>query len=221
MLPHKSQGSVPYIQKGNHPKLLVISGMHGDEFSSINLIQTYLQENDTNLPDYLYIPEFSPSAVYNKTRKNNQGVDINRSFFETSQEQEVQDNISLLSNRHFDLCLDFHEDTCFAKEYYVYDSKQMNVHDQEILRSEIIKCGAAPYVGVDDPDDPTLRYQVSAGYTSTPLSTLDPRSGFFWTWALKKEVIKRIFDIEIPTQGEITLKKKLIKMSFDFFLKFA
>ncbi len=220
MLPRRFQGLIPYIQKGNDPKLLLISGMHGDEFGSIDLLQAYLQENNDKLPDYLYIPEFSPSAVHNKTRKNFKGVDINRSFFKNSDDQEVQDNISLLSNRHFDLCLDFHEDTSFSKEFYLYDSGQMDVHDQEVLRQAILDCGALSYVGVDDLDDPTLRYHVSAGYTSTPLATLDEKSGFFWTWGLKNKIIKRIFDIECPTKGDRELKKRLISMSFGFLLRY-
>lgn len=220
MLPHKFHRSIPYVQKGDNPKLLLISGMHGDEVSTINLLQAYLQENNAILPDYLYIPEFSPSAVHNKTRKNANDLDINRSFFETAQDQEVQDNISLLSGKRFDLCLDFHEDTSFSKEYYLYDSDQMNVHDQEELRQAILDCGALPYAGVDDLDDPTLRYHVSAGYTSTPLATLNEVSGFFWTWALKNKVIKRIFDIECPTKGDLELKKRLISMSFKFLLRY-
>lgn len=221
MLPYKFHGSIPYFQKGSDPKLLIISGMHGDEFSSISLIEEYLIKNQTDLPDYFYLPEFSPSAVKNKTRNNSNKIDINRSFFGDSTEKEVIDNISLLKDRAFDLCLDFHEDTVFSKEYYLYDSGSMDVHDQEALRASILESGALPYAGIDDPNDPDLRYQVIAGYTSTPLETLDPKAGFFWSWSLENKIIKRIFDIECPTKADSELKKKLVAMSFTFLLKYS
>ena len=53
----------------NTSTLLILSGMHGDEYEVIDCVKNYLAEN-TGLPHYEYISEVSPSAVSRKTRRN-------------------------------------------------------------------------------------------------------------------------------------------------------
>lgn len=66
----KQVGSVNYYQKGTNPKILIHCGTHGDEYRSITPLTNYVLENHENLNDFIFVPEFSPTAVQQKTRTN-------------------------------------------------------------------------------------------------------------------------------------------------------
>src|SRR3989344_8617189 len=87
-----------YFLKGSHPKLLIHSGTHGDEYEVIDLVEKYIRRYEAKLPDFIFVPKVSPSAVAAKTRKNSQNADINRTFSTNSIDPEVRENIKILKD---------------------------------------------------------------------------------------------------------------------------
>lgn len=197
----------------NNPKLLLLSGMHGDEFEVIECVKNSISEN--NLKDYLYIPEVSPSAVSRRTRRNAANHDVNRQFFDPPKDEEVSALMEKVRPYHFDLCLNFHEDPDLAQTFYLYDSGLMDPDQLLKLRSSIVEAGAGLHTGADDPLDADLGLHVEKGYISTPYDTLPQNAGFSWVWFHKNGITKRDVDIEIPGRAPMDLKQKLVNVIFD------
>ncbi len=195
-----------------------MSGMHGDEFGVIELVKDYLLANQSKLPNFLYIPKASPSAVRLGTRVNECGLDLNRSFLDSITDPEVDTLKQLFSLYHFKLCLDFHEDLDRTNEFYLYDSEQLSSGELERLRSSLIKTGAELYSGPDDRSDLTLNHQIDRGYFSLPFAAQNPRAGFFSTWANRQGLVNREVTVEVPGRAPSELKAKLIQTVFQFFL---
>jgi len=101
-----SANGITYWIKGKNPNLLISSGMHGDEYQVIDLVFKYLRKNYRELPDFLYIPHLSPSAVKKGTRKNKFGHDLNRSFLKRATDKEALTVKRILSKRKFTLFID-------------------------------------------------------------------------------------------------------------------
>jgi predicted deacylase len=197
-------------------KLLILSGMHGDEFEVIDCVKKYIAEHV--LSDYLYIPEVSPSAVAAQTRRNKFGSDVNRSFFDPPTDPEVKEFTEKISGKKFDQCINFHEDPDLAQTFYLYDSGQLTPEQLLTLRSSIIEAGCGLHTGTDDPLDANLDLHVEKGYISTPYETLPQDAGFSWIWLHNHIITKRDVDIEIPGKATVELKQKLVDAVFSFFL---
>lgn len=73
------------LPRGNAQRILLIGGMHGDEFSSISVVFKWMQqlEHDRFQPFYWrVIPCLDPDGTLRvpETRTNARGVDLNRNF---------------------------------------------------------------------------------------------------------------------------------------------
>ena len=202
----------------NDPKLLILSGMHGDEYDVISCIKRYLEKNKDTLPNYLYVAEVSPSAVAAKQRQNIFGHDVNRQFFDPPTDPEVKSFMEILTPHHFNLSLNFHEDPDLTGTFYLYDSGQLSEDQLVQLRSQIIEHGAGLHTGKDDPLDANLGFHVEKGYISTPYEVLPADAGFSWVWFAKHGITKRSLDIEIPGKASMELKHALVAVIFSFFL---
>jgi hypothetical protein len=196
-----------------HSKLLILSGMHGDESGVIDCVRTYIAEH--NLPEHVYIPEVSPSAVAARTRRNRYGHDVNRSFFDPPKDPEVSEFTSGISGKYFDLCINFHEDPDLAQTFYLYDSGQLSTDQLLSLRSSVIEAGSGLHTGTDDPLDADLDLHVEKGYISTPYDSLPQDAGFSWVWFSRHGITKRDVDIEIPGKASTEMKQKLVNLIFD------
>lgn len=196
-----------------YPKLLILSGMHGDEFEVIGCVKDYLANH--TVADHMFIPEISPSAVAAQTRRNKFGHDVNRQFFDPPEDEEVKAIMDQLLPYHFDLTMNFHEDPDLAQTFYLYDSGQLSEDSLLLLRSTIIELGVGLHTGIDDPLDADLDLQVDKGYVSTPFETLPQNAGFSWVWMHNHGITKRAVDIEIPGRAPIELKQKLVEAIFD------
>lgn len=205
----------------SNPTLLILSGMHGDEFEVIDCVRTYLKEHGESLPPYLFIPEVSPSAVARETRKNNWDHDVNRSFFDPPTDPEVLEFMAKLQGKQFTLSLNFHEDPDLAQTCYLYDSGRLEDSKLLTLRSSIIEAGCGLHTGKDDALDANLNLQVDKGYISTPFSSLPQDAGFSWVWMARHGISKRNVDVEIPGKADIALKQKLVHVIFDTIRIFA
>ena len=217
LLPHK-HGETEYFLKGTNPKLLIVSGMHGDEYEVIDCINEYVKQHIDQLPDFLFIPRVSPSAVAQKTRKNKFGRDVNRHFFDQSEDPEAEDAMQIMRNYQVDLTIEFHEDPDRALGFYLYDSHALNEKDLVLYREKIQQTGARLYTGVDDPFDAHLGLHIEKGYIYTPLEILPKDAGFFVVWALTHGIAQRVLNPEIPGKAPLSLKRSLVTAVFSFFL---
>lgn len=209
---------IEYFQKGENPTWLIYSGTHGDEAEVVCSIEKFLIENEERIPDFLWVPRVSPSAVALGTRENSQGLDTNRIFFDSTENEEVFANIELIRGKHFDYFLDFHEDL-IAQSFYIYDSA--GIRDQmieEILQKQR-DAGVLLWNGIDDEDDPKLGFFVDHGYADASRITND--SGFTGDYLFTKGIVtKRAWTFELPGLVESSQKDILVKNIFETCLKF-
>jgi hypothetical protein len=203
-----------YFQQGEAPRLLIHSGMHGDEFSVIPIVHKAIEQHESSLPEFIFVPEVSPSAVSLQTRKSARGLDLNRSFFENSQDSEVLANMQLVLPHKFDLLVSFHEDIEF-NGFYMYDSGYAQ-HRETILSfcKNVKASGIQLFTGVDDKTDPVHGYTVVNGHVLWGIEWNKPLNGTFDDWAIKNGIIKRLIMPEIPTSLSTEKKEQIIDRIF-------
>lgn len=209
----KQHGIITYYQKGNDPKLLIHTGTHGDEFSVIDLTKKYILSIAKVLPDFVFVPEVSPTAVAQKTRKNIRGIDLNRSFFEDCDEVEIKDNMELITKFNFDLCISIHEDYEFSS-FYMYDSGYLQPAIWQRFANKLNQVGMQTLTGVDDMSDPELGYEFMNGYPAFDDAVARSNSGCFSNYFLSRGSLKRFILPEIPTQCSSEVKEKVIALLF-------
>lgn len=215
MLPTKKQlGPITYWQKGSNPELLIHSGTHGDEWSVVEPLTEYVFANVSNLPDFIFVPEVSPSAVANKTRVNGNGLDLNRNFFDQSEEAEITANLELINSFVFKKIMSFHEDIEY-EEFYLYDSHQMVAELWQDFVTKLKVIGLDVLNGLDDPNDPVLGTVFKDGYfTTADLDFSHSNSGTLSEYLAKNKSEIRYFTIEVPTRSKLEQKKAIIKLVF-------
>ena len=206
--------SVEYFVHGDSPKLLIHSGTHGDEYESIPLILKFIKENIERLPDFVFVPNVSPSAVKLKTRRNERGIDINRSFSNKATDPETLANMKIASLYNYETCVSFHEDPG-VNYFYIYDSGIVDDKTLSAIREEISNMGIELLSGFDDPTDPALGYKFEKGYRRFPNKHNDINNGTFWGWAMEKGRIKNMIIPEIPGETSKSNKEKIISLIFN------
>lgn len=209
----KQLGPIEYWIKGDHPTLLLMSGTHGDEYEVIEPLKKAVEKYSSELPDFLFIPEVSPSAVALKTRRNAAGRDTNRSFTEKTTDMEAKSTMDIVRTHMFDLCLSFHEDPEQA-EFYLYDNQQLEHSMLQKLKRRISEYGISLYTGIDDPHDTTLGHMIIDGYASLPADPAKLLHGDFWEWSQHNGIVKRILFPEIPGKLPMPNKEFLIWVIF-------
>ena len=190
-----------------------MSGTHGDEYQVIKSVEKAMGKLWNELPDLLFIPQVSPSAVFAKTRVNEDGLDINRNFFDNSSEKEIQNLIKIIAPHHFDTAFTFHEDP-ERNKFYIYDTGFLNHKTRLNLKKELKLIGIKLYNGVDDPSDPVLGYQAKKGYIRTSAEDIVVTHGSFEDWALSKKIIGHVVNPEIPGIADQQTKDKIVEIIF-------
>lgn len=193
----KRLNSVNYYLQGTQPKLLVVSGTHGDEHEVIESVEKSLDSLKDQLGSFLYIPHVSPSAVEQRSRLNTNEQDLNRLFTPEAREPEVIANQQIVSPHSFELCLNFHEDY-ERTEFYFYDSHLMPEAARSRMERELTSNGFELYTGVDDPSDPMLNFEIKDGYFSAEKTKMNPDSGMFSDYLIANQIARRSLVFEIP-----------------------
>jgi len=213
------------ISKGNNPKLGLFSGIHGDEWRIIKHVENIMNKYSDSMSAYLYIPQCSPSAVEKKTRENENGVDLNRSFIKSPTIKEAQELVSALQPFTFDLCIDFHEDPEDSPNagVYLYDSE--NIEGSEILKSfrDQVKKVAPLFTGIDDSSDTGLGRMANEGYRPSLPPEKDNDGNYIYDgyldfWALIEGKTKRWLTLEVPTSFTDIQKEQVVDIFFKVFV---
>jgi hypothetical protein len=217
MLTKKYYGQTGYFQKGANPKLLILSGMHGDEAETSHLLHKYLSLDHSWLPDFVYIPFLSPTAIATASRENSSGHDLNRSFLSTLSDPEAIQIANLLKNYRFNLAVDFHEDRDRTTGFYMFDEI---LHEKSLVnfdnaQQKLQSLGLRMFNGIEDMEDPNLGYNVSDGYIQLTKAKLKPDVGFLSFWLLEQQIIERMFTIEIPKRANHQTKNQIFPIILD------
>jgi len=203
------------IFKGENPKLLIHVGTHGDEHDIVSLVFDAVEKYKDKLPDFIFVPEVSPSAVVARTRVNYSGKDINRIFYSDSKDMEVVENIKIMRGNRFDLMVSFHEDLP-VKEYYIYDSGFKISETDAVLKhnKKLQSHGTGLLNGLDDSDDPALGYEFKDGYRRFTEKEGTPSNGMSTVWAMSEGIVKESLTPEIPGKLSIEEKRFIIDSFF-------
>lgn len=217
---------VDYLVKGKRPRLLIHSGIHGDEYGVIASVKLAMEKYRELLPDFVFVPEVSPSAVERKQHINRDGVNLNRSFFDDSPIEEVRDNMEIIKKyAPFDLCVTFHEEPEYT-DFYMYQYKCQKEDNDGIddsnwlaFKKDLDNLNIGLLNGIDDPNDPILGYKITDGYRYFP----QPKGGYQETgeleyWAINRNLIHNILTPEVPTHLSSEKKNDLVDLFFRHFL---
>ena len=167
-------------------KALVIGCFHGDEPQGKYLIEKYLNQNkNTNL---LFIPCLNKYGYENKTRTNENGVDLNRNF--------PTKNWELTEKNEY-----------YGGEFPASEKQtQFIIETIEACKPQVILTLHAPYKIVNfDGDAEKISQQISdiTGYPVKP-SIGYPTPGSFGTWA---GIEKGIPTVTLELDEEIDVKE--------------
>jgi murein peptide amidase A len=122
------------LGKGNPRRVLISSGIHGDEPGGVESLLSLL-ENKHYLPyieqhwEITLLPCINPHGYEFGTRENHEGKDLNRLFKENKPPTEVLFAQSILSSP-FELTIELHEDN-ESSGYYLYQ-KGVDAKDDEL-----------------------------------------------------------------------------------------
>lgn len=200
-----------YYKVGAQPSLAILSGTHGDEYEIIPIVSELLKEYKQVLPDFLHIPEVSPSAVHAKSRKNKWGRDVNRHFKLGTKDEEALATMTILKKHPIRFCVSFHEDPDLAEKFYMYDSKKMQEDRLRKFRSKLTEQEVRLFSGIDDPE---LQLEISDGYWHLDQEP-DKNAGNLIDWAIAHQIIDRVIEVEIPGKANRAYKKKLANSFFE------
>lgn len=196
------------------PKLLITSGMHGDEHEVVGLVQNYLNLHKDQLPNYVYIPHLSPTALSTKTRRNAQGNDLNRSFLDNTTDVEAKKIMEQIAGYQFDLALDFHEDPEFMY-FYMYDSGKIEELQLKDFNTRLMANEIGLFTGIDDEGDPLLGFKFVDGYSSFLGHPPSEMAGTLWDYTLRHGITKRMLTLEIPGRQLLGKKEKVVNIIFE------
>lgn len=208
---------VDYFQRGSNPKLIVLTGTHGNENDVIASTGRAILKHIDELPDFVCIPEVSPSSVSMNSRVNANGVDLNRTFFDRATEPETVVNMMILQPLKCEVMLTVHEDPD-SNDFYMYDSGDMTEDTRWTnLKIEVRGLGVNLLNGLDDSSDPALGLTMVNGYKPHTLLSSNP-VGMIETWCLQKGIIERVINPEIPGGLSQRAKDKIVDAVFRNFL---
>ena len=205
-----------YFLSAPHPRYLIISGFHGDESEVIGILTDVIATHQSSLPPFLYIPLACPSAVARGTRDNQDGIDINRSYFPNSSYEETQALMKLLAPYVFESVFSFHEDPQ-QSAFYLYDAGiRSNEKPITNLKHQLKMNNIKLFSGIDDPNDKTLGLAIHEGYiyTGECKNVTAVSQGFFHEYTFATGKSKRHITIEIPGLANIQKKKTIVEIVF-------
>ncbi len=123
--------------------ILIAGGIHGDEPAGPSAVLRFLERDNSHLLQhfkFLILPCINPYGYVHNTRENKKGIDLNRSFEESSI-AEIDIIKKAVEGQRFDFCIDFHEDW-EAKGVYFYEAQRENRWIGPEITPQIEKIGS-------------------------------------------------------------------------------
>lgn len=206
--------TLTYYQSAKTPKLLLVSGFHGDETDVIVPLTDIVLESALRLPPFLFVPVACPSAVAGGTRLNKNNKDINRFYYLDSPEDEAQALMKLIAGHAFDVAYSFHEHPGETR-FYLYDMGEgVTGAKIDALLTKIKELGIELYNGPDDIEDSALNLNIVNGYYLENEEEAI-KHGFFNGYLAKSNLAHSHVNPEIP--GAVSKEKKaaIVQAIFD------
>ncbi len=206
--------TLTYYQSSRTPKLLIVSGFHGDEADVVEPLRDTILANTDRLPPFLFIPVACPSAVARGTRLNKNNIDINRFYYLDSPQDEAQALMKLIAGHAFDIAYSFHEHPGETR-FYLYDMGDgLEGTKIDKLLLALVNMGIELYNGIDDLEDPTLGVEIVDGYYLEKEEAAK-KHGFFNGYLATSNLAHSHVNPEIP--GAISKEKKaaIVQAIFD------
>lgn len=212
--------SIPYYIRGEKPTLLIHAGIHGDEFGVVESVKKAVKKYHDLLPNFVYVPVVSPSAVKNRTRLNSEGYDLNRNFLDNSEIPEIRANMEIVRNEKFEILVTFHEDPELNAKFYMYDyGCGISESDAwKVFLENIKTLGIELLNGTDDSSDPSLNYIFSEGYHYWDVPPEGFEGSYFEDWVTRSGVVRKSLLPEIPGHLPQKTKDKIVELFFQYFL---
>jgi hypothetical protein len=161
---------------GDHtkPVIALASGVHGDEPAAPWALLSLVEDLELD-PRFAYRiwPCTNPSGYVRRTRENEDGVDVNRSFGRGGQTPEARAIVTANRNRKFVLSLDLHEDVD-ADGFYCYEYRTTAlgrvvvsaVRDAQYPIQDLAQCDlGAPFEAIELDDGvvrPSSEHEIAA-----------------------------------------------------------
>ena len=98
----------------------VSAGLHGDEPAGIEAVLQFFERASPPPIDVVAFPCLNPTGVIAGTRRNDLGMDLNRTFGQERAPHETELVRSALAGKRFDCGIDLHEDV-EARGFYLYE----------------------------------------------------------------------------------------------------
>ena len=176
------------------PRLLIISGLHGDEGGVIAPLFEVLQKYKEHLPSFVFVPEMSNTALQKKTRKNQRGNDLNRMFGLENDDPEVRLGETLVHHfAPYDVVISFHEDVEYQQTYFYDRGERFFDIDLEKWRQRVREMDIELLEGIDDVAEPTLGHMFQEGYHYSDITT---NKGSIEDWVLEEGLAKTLSSIK-------------------------
>lgn len=216
------QTVLQYYASGDKPEWLLDSLTHGNEGGVMKSVRCFIAGNEERVPNFLWVPEVSPSATRLGTRCNARGVNVNRVFRDDTAEDEARANINVWQQHRFTLHLSFHEDPDLADKFYVYDTANAPKSPEVLgLLAAAENCGFKRYTGYDAPKS-RLKVAIRDGYFSERWDgggfRVPALAGQATIYTVTKGIARRGFTIEVPGKATQERKNVLVAAILNHFI---
>jgi murein peptide amidase A len=155
-------------------QLCVSAGMHGDEPAGVEALLAFLELPSQPAVGITAFPCINPTGLVAGTRRNDLGLDLNRTFGQERGPQEIELVRAALVGTRFDAGVDLHEDS-EARGFYLYEHVRAPRRE---LGPRVV--AAVRAIGLPINDVPTIEERpLVDGCVEPADETLSPLVGFF------------------------------------------
>lgn len=156
------------------PSVALSAGLHGDETAGIEALLQFFERPNSPAVRVTALPCLNPTGVIAGTRRNDLGIDLNRTWGQERPPQEVELARFALAGRRFECAVDLHEDI-EAHGFYLYEHARGRAQP---LGQRIV--AAVRAAGMPINDAPSIEGRPLAdGCVEPAEETLSPYVGFF------------------------------------------
>ena len=154
--------------------MTVSAGLHGDEPAGVEAVLQFFERPSPPPIVVVAFPCLNPTGVIAGTRRNDLGMDLNRTWGQERAPQETELVRSALADRRFDCGIDLHEDV-EARGFYLYEHVR---GDRRPLGPQVVAAIRATGMPINDASSIEGRTLVD-GCVEPAEETLSATVGFY------------------------------------------